>query len=126
MIIIFINQYEPGTEIYAIYRRSYENPRKVYVFGKGVVESNEIPPEWVVSTVTKLNLKDEKFKCHKLKMDNGETIWSTYCTWWGKYEAAKELLEGMEIEEINFCDIEDIEEAETAYLNSVSNNEGGF
>lgn len=116
---MFITEYEPGTEIYAIYRRSSENPNKVYVFGKGKVISKEIPPKGTISKVSGIDLHDEEMECHKLQMDNGFVLWSTYCNYWGPIDLILPMIDGMEIEEITIEDMGKIDKKEKEYEDSV-------
>lgn len=112
---MFITEYEPGTRIYAIYRRSSENPNKVYVFGKGKVLSKEIPPKGIISKVSEIDLNENQMECHKFQMDNGCIVWSTYCQYWGIEEDVLSMIEGMEKEEIKPEDMNEIDKKEKAY-----------
>lgn len=119
---MFITEYQPGTEIYAIYRRSSINPNKIYVFGKGKVLSKEIPPKGVISKVSEIDLNEEQLECHKLQMDNGSIVWSTYCGYWGEIDRILSMIEGMEIEEIKPEDIDEVDRKENEYEDMMFEN----
>lgn len=111
------DKYAPGTEIYAIYTRSKANPDVVYVFGKGKIVSKEIPPKGTISKISGIDMHEAGMECHKFEMDNGFTIWSTYCDYWGDVDSVMSMIEHLKIIEITPDDMEEIDNLESTAIN---------
>ena len=68
---------------------------KVYMFGFGTYEGEEVPPEGVVGAFG-VSLRKLGRKNPKIKLDNGNFVWGCQC-WWGKEDTVRKMFEGKEL-----------------------------
>ena len=85
----------PGTRIGAFYTLT---KTRAVMFGYGIFESDEIPPENILGPMGPAYLLG--MPVPKLRLDDGTTVWGCEC-WWGPEDEVKETFAGLIVQGIN-------------------------
>lgn len=91
---------KPNTRVGAVSHTDEEG--KIYLFGYGVYEGDEVPPKGI--RFMGIELGEEGIENPKIKLDNDKIVWGCEC-WWGSEDAVRQRAE--KYKEIVEVDIEE-------------------